>query len=182
MVNYQLGKIYKITSPSCEFIYIGSTTKKYLSQRLTKHKSGCKEWMEGKSNYVSSYSLILFEDVEITLLELCPCNSKDELKARERYYIEKNKNLCLNRNIPGRTKKEWRKDNKEKEKQQRKEYCKNNKDKVKEWNRNKWNKFGEKYNKDKAIIIKCECGSKVRKSGRARHRRSKTHELWELSN
>jgi len=42
MVNYEYGKIYKLTSIETENIYIGSTTKKRLCQRLTEHKSNYK--------------------------------------------------------------------------------------------------------------------------------------------
>ena len=51
MVNYSNGKIYKI-EPICEHneddIYIGSTTKQYLSQRMDKHRSDYKRWQQGK--------------------------------------------------------------------------------------------------------------------------------------
>jgi hypothetical protein len=39
MVNYGNGKIYKIESHLGDKIYIGSTTKQYLSQRMDKHRS-----------------------------------------------------------------------------------------------------------------------------------------------
>ena len=45
MVNYQLGKIYKIYShidpPIC---YFGSTCKKLLCQRMNGHRSSYKQW------------------------------------------------------------------------------------------------------------------------------------------
>ena len=37
MVNYQLSKIYKIVCNITGKIYIGSTTKKYLAERLAQH-------------------------------------------------------------------------------------------------------------------------------------------------
>ena len=39
MVNYQLGKIYKLVDNTNGNIYIGSTCKPYLSSRLVQHKS-----------------------------------------------------------------------------------------------------------------------------------------------
>ena len=79
MVNYQQGKIYKIEN-SNGLIYIGSTTKNYLCERLSQHKSDFKRYKEGKDcRYITSFKL--FENNEqpnITLIELCPCNSKDE--------------------------------------------------------------------------------------------------------
>jgi hypothetical protein len=44
MPNYKQGKIYKIVAidgPDDE-IYIGSTTKKYLSERMSPHRNGYK--------------------------------------------------------------------------------------------------------------------------------------------
>ena len=51
MINYGNGKIYKI-EPICEHdegdIYIGSTTKEKLCQRMTTHRSSYKYWLSGK--------------------------------------------------------------------------------------------------------------------------------------
>ena len=91
MPDYQLGKIYKIIDNTNDDIYIGSTAEKTLAHRLCKHKSDFKRWKEGKSNYVSSYKIIENGNYDIILLESCPCNNRDELKAREKYYIQTNK-------------------------------------------------------------------------------------------
>jgi hypothetical protein len=53
---------------------------------------------------------------DIILLENVSCINKDELKARERFYIETLE--CVNKVIPGRTNQEYAADHKE----QRKEY------------------------------------------------------------
>ena len=45
-----------------------------------------------------NFDIILVENVE-------NCKSKDELKQRERYYIETM--VCCNKNIPCRTREEW---------------------------------------------------------------------------
>lgn len=102
-IDYSLGKIYAITSG--ESVYIGSTVEPTLARRLANHRGGFKAWKKGKSAFLSSYSLIETNDYEITLLELCPCNSRDELTARERHYIQTMN--CVNRNIPGRTPQEY---------------------------------------------------------------------------
>ena len=60
MVNYSNGKIYKIepiNSSDDGDIYIGSTSKEYLSQRLTKHRSEYNRWKKNKTNFIRSYSL-----------------------------------------------------------------------------------------------------------------------------
>lgn len=118
MPDYSRGKIYKITSG--DLTYIGSTTEPTLARRLADHKSSYKKHKEGKRGGCSSFSLIETGQYEITLVELYPCGSKDELTARERFYIETNE--CVNKIIPGRTSKEYWAANPEKykEKQKRK--------------------------------------------------------------
>jgi len=102
MPNYQNGKIYKITSG--DIIYIGSTCEPTLARRLAKHVANYTGFKKGKDHFISSYTLIETGQYEITLIELFPCGSKDELTARERFHIETNE--CVNRSIPGRTKEE----------------------------------------------------------------------------
>ena len=48
MINYKYGKIYKITSEHTNKIYVGSTCKKLLSQRLTFHRKNYKKWKKEK--------------------------------------------------------------------------------------------------------------------------------------
>lgn len=78
-------------------IYIGSTTKQYLSQRLAKHKSDYKRYLQKKRNYTTSYDLLKLGETTIILLEKCPCDSKDELRAREQYYLDLYNTTCVNK-------------------------------------------------------------------------------------
>ena len=147
-INYNNGKIYKIEAINGEEgdIYIGSTTKQYLSQRMTKHRENYNRWKQGKHHKVSSYDLFEkygISNCQIILLENCPCESKDQLHARESHHI---KTLnCINKCIPGRTRREYYEDkkdqvlernkqyrivNKERVSGQRKQYYQDNKDKV----------------------------------------------------
>ena len=138
MVNYNNSKIYKIVDNTNNNIYIGSTTKKYLSTRLSEHKSKYKRFLEGKSKSgFTSFDIIKNNDYDIILLELVICNSKCELHKKERYYIETLD--CINNNIPGRTRKEYQK-----------EYIKDNKDKLKEYQKKYRKKYYENY-KDKTL-------------------------------
>jgi len=183
MVNYQKGKIYKIISPHTEKCYVGSTTKDRLSNRLAGHRS---DFKMGKN--MSSKYILELGDYEIVLLELYPCNSKDELHARERYYIE---NLdCVNQCIPGRSIKEWHQDNKDILSQKSKEYRLKNKDiinqQLKEYrlkNKDIINQQCKEYrlkNKDaiaenSKIKITCECGCLVRKGSIYKHKKTWIH-------
>ena len=135
MVNYNNGKIYKI-EPNCEHeeeeIYIGSTTKQYLSQRMEKHRSSYKYWKEGKCGKTNSF--ILFEkygveNCNIILLEYINAQSKDELTAKEAEYIKNYK--CINKLLPFQTNEE----RKEKNKDKNKTYRLQNKDKIHEYNK-----------------------------------------------
>jgi len=120
MVNYQLGKIYKLVSNNTGKQYIGSSCQKKLCSRLTGHVN--------KSNKCISREIIEDGNYEIILIENFPCDSKDELHKRERYYIE---NLdCINKVIPTRTKKEYNETNKEHMREQNKERYIVNKDRI----------------------------------------------------
>ena len=99
MVNYNNSKVYKIVSDLGDLVYIGSTTKNYLSSRLAEHRSAYKTRNNGiKKGKFSSYQLFNEygpENCNIYLLELVICDSKNELLARERYHIERIE--CINR-------------------------------------------------------------------------------------
>jgi hypothetical protein len=71
MVNYTESKIYKIISNCGDLIYVGSTTKKYLSSRLAQHKSKYKFYKKGT---ITKSTFQLFdayepENCEIILIE-----------------------------------------------------------------------------------------------------------------
>ena len=120
MPDYSKSKIYKIVCNETGETYYGSTTV-LLSQRIGKHRlyTGCSSWcIIERGNY--DYSLI----------EEFPCESKEQLHKRERWYIENND--CVNARVAGRTQKEYRQDNKEKIQEQTKQYLEANKEKIKE--------------------------------------------------
>ena len=49
MINYSQRKIYHpIVECGEENLYVGYTTKKYLSQRIDKHRNDYKYYQEGK--------------------------------------------------------------------------------------------------------------------------------------
>jgi len=129
MNKYQNGKIYKLVNTEGTLTYIGSTTQ-VLAKRKANHHSNYKNWKNGKYHFVSSYKI--FDDDEdgcqIVLLEAFPCETKEELEKRERYFIENNE--CVNKVRPTRTKKEYYEDNKEKFSEIMKKYRDENKDKL----------------------------------------------------
>jgi hypothetical protein len=176
MVNYQNSKIYAIRSYQTDDVYIGSTTQP-LSKRIGEHRNDKKKYDVGKTNFVTSFKLLEHPDAYIELIELFPCNTKEELHKREGEII-RNTEHCVNKCIPGRTMQEWRIENKEKLQEQNKQYYKSKKGKI--FNRNKCKKY-YKENKQKiseisAQKIKCECGKEVRKMYIATHKKSEKHQ------
>lgn len=108
-------------SNQTEDIYIGSTSQRLLSERLAKHKCDYKRSLSGnKKSTITSYTLLKFDDIQITFIGHFPCEDKHELEARERFYID-NTN-CINTVIPTRTDKEYRTTNRDNLTQQKKEW------------------------------------------------------------
>jgi len=160
-MNYKNGKIYKIESHLGDKIYIGSTTKQYLSQRLVHHRYDYKEWQSGKRpRRVCSF--ILFdeygiENCDIVLIESYPCDTKDELHAREAHYIRTMS--CVNRVIPGRVQKEYKEDNVERIKVRDKVYREANKERIR-------------------MKIQCDCGSVYSYNDKSRHFKCNKHLIY----
>ena len=133
MVNYQLGKIYKIVDNTNGNIYIGSTCEPTLSRRLAQHKATYNQYVKGNSTFVTSFEILKNGSYEIVLIESYPCNSKDELHSREKFYIENN--TCVNKYIPTRTKNEYYEANKEQIREYQKQYNETNKEHRQEYYR-----------------------------------------------
>ncbi len=128
MINYNNSKIYKIISHSNpELIYYGSTTQT-LSKRMVEHRSNYKTI--NKRN-ISSNKILCFEDAIIVLVELYPCNSKEELIKKESEYILNND--CVNKiKIMGGDKKKRSKIYYNNTIEDKRNYYEKNKDKIKE--------------------------------------------------
>jgi len=145
MPNYQLSKIYKLICNDPDLIYYGSTTQKYLCSRLGQHKKSYKNGINITSKY-----LFYKGEVSIILIEDFPCDNINQLNAREAEFIRNNK--CVNKNILGKTIKEYRNDNKE-------QILENKKEK-----------------------ITCECGSLISKINLSNHKKTKKHLINHLIN
>ena len=130
VLDYSKGKIYKIWSPSQDIQYIGSTTQE-LSRRLGNHKKNFKLHYSKDSkynHYYTSYEVLKCEDCRIDLLESYSCNNKTELLQKEGHYISSN--ICVNKIIAGRSRKQYRIDNKQKIAKRMKDYQEINKEKI----------------------------------------------------
>ena len=149
MPNYQLGKIYAIRSYLTDEVYIGSTCSP-LSARMSGHRSAYKLYLEGKGNNVSSYEVLQHGDAFIELLEEFPCANRVQLCKREGELIRATD--CVNKNVAGRTRKQYRDDHKVGIKQ----YRKDNKDKIKQYyqdNKIETSAYGKQYREDNKVKI-----------------------------
>ncbi len=187
-MDYQNGKIYKLSSFETDKVYVGATIQ-LLYKRKSKHKSNYKNWLIDKHcDYITSYEIIKYGDFDIILLEEYPCDNKEQLHARERYYIEKLN--CVNKNIPGRKKKEYYQDNKIEMREKSKKHYWDNRMKMIEYSRKRYQdnkikmlEYHRKfYQKNKKIITEknsekftCECGSFIRIISKRNHYKSKKH-------
>ena len=157
MVNYANSKVYKIWSTQGNKIYVGSTTKQYLSQRMDKHRECYRQWEKTSQRFITSFLIFDeygLENCFIELLEYKECNSKDELIKIEGKHIRELD--CVNKRIEGRTRKEHYEENRD-----------HNID------------YATKYrNENKEIIAEnhnCECGGKYRFSNKSYHLKTIKH-------
>ena len=93
---FNKGKIYKLVSSQTDLIYIGSTIREDLKLRFSNHKADYNKWLKGGS-YVSSFELLKYNDCEIVLIEKYPCANKHQLFEKEKWYIDSNKEICVNK-------------------------------------------------------------------------------------
>ena len=98
-INYQSGKIYKIVDYTTNKIYVGSTCKPYLANRLADHVAKYNAYLKGKIKITTSGYIIQNGNYDMVLIENYPCNSKDELHQREAHYISTLENV-INKHMP----------------------------------------------------------------------------------
>jgi hypothetical protein len=163
-MNYENGKIYMIR-PMVDHdeneVYIGSTTKYYLSDRLAKHRETYEKYKVGYG--CGRYAVYdIFDkygshNCQIYLLETVNAKSKDELFAREGYHIRNTK--CLNKvNPSGQTREEYL--------EKKRQYRIDNKDKIQEY---------VDMRKEK---VNCECGGSYTLNNKTHHLKTKKHILF----
>jgi len=202
----KVGRIYKIKSPNIDKVYIGSTSKT-LEDRFKNHYRSYNSWLKGTSGRITSFDIIKEGHAYIELVEEHEMITRKDLERKEGETMKKTDN-CVNKNVAGRTDKEYYDENKDKICKKVYEYRLKNKDKVLErckeyYDENKqkickrMNEYYDenkqkickrvneyyKKNKDKieakrTQIYECECGGKVTVSHKARHLKSKGHKKW----
>lgn len=129
MPNYANGFIYKVVGNG--LTYYGSSTKSSCAARMVQHRYDAKRYMEdGNRRVPASVVCFLKGDARIELVEKFPCECRDELLKRERFYIENNE--CVNKCMPTRTIKEWHEEHKEEIKEYKAEWHKQHYDPVRQ--------------------------------------------------
>ena len=134
--KYHNSKIYQITDVGYNKCYIGSTTEE-LCMRMARHRADYKKFLNGKRRLNTS-SFDLFdefgvENCKIELIEYYKCDTLQELQRKEGEHIKNTE--CVNKKVEGRTKREWREDNRDKIKEQNRKYKEQNRDKINEYKR-----------------------------------------------
>lgn len=190
--KYSRGKIYRIYSDVSNKIYIGSTIQP-LSKRMGLHRS--------EKNETISRTMIQEDGIEnchIVLLEDYPCENKEQLLMRERYWIETID--CINKRKSILTQEEqvdynrqWYEENREKLSEHKKQYYQENHDKILEYakqyrqeNHDDILEYKKQYyqkNRDEISekgrqTHTCECGSTITIRNISRHSQSLKHQRF----
>lgn len=137
--RYSNASIYTIRNYKDDsLIYVGSTISP-IHKRLCSHKANCKNGKPG-----SLYSHIIdndWSDWYLELYERFPCNDRAELCKREGEVIREIG--TINKNVAGRTQKEWYENNHDKHLESLKNWRENNPNYMKEWRDNNRTKYSE---------------------------------------
>ena len=169
--KYNNSCIYKIWKHN--FIYIGSTCD--FKRRMIEHKSICNNINSTKYNF-KIYQTIrlhggwdLFE--KLVVQNVC-CENRKELREIEGEFI---KNIgTINCQISGRTKKQYREDNRDKIAEYTKQYYENNRNKIAEYTKQYREDNRDKILERKKQKIICPiCSVLTTKQHIKRHQKSK---------
>jgi hypothetical protein len=198
-IDYSKTIMYKIVSKDLDndFIYVGSTTQ--FSTRKNAHKNKCL-YVDDKAYNYKIYKTIRenggWNNFQMIEIEKYPCKDKNESSARERYWTEFYHGN-MNGNVPGRNRKMFVSDNKDKISKYQKQYREKNRDELNEYGRNRYHdnkedrlKKVKEYREANAEAIKlkksqkhdCECGGRYSHSAKSVHLRSNKHVKWLKSN
>ena len=186
--------------------YIGSSCQ-LLSKRMAWHRQAYQQTINRNRPLYQKMNAIGVKNFYIELLEEYPCDNVEQLRRREGEMIRELKPV-LNKDIAGRTDKEWSMDNPEKIKEYKKQYGKIHKEQIKDYNKQyrennidmikqqqklyhqknkeKRNKQSSEYqpkNKDtinekRSVQCECECGGHYTLRHKARHCKTIRHQNY----
>jgi hypothetical protein len=152
-------------------VYYGSSELPTLKDRMDIHIQHFNAWKTNNDNvYCSSFKVLENDNYKYDIIEVVYFDTKYELREYERPLIEGQ--ICVNKNVPNRTQKEWYEANPN----YNKDYYQENKDKMKEqiqvadYYKNNKDKVNKKFT--------CSCGGRYTHIHKARHIKSKKHQKW----
>ena len=197
MNRYENGKIYFITDLNYTKFYYGSTCES-LTRRFARHKYSFRRYVENDKTYrmgnTTSFNLFNefgISNCKIELVCLCPCNTKEELLAKEGQYIRENE--CVNKNIAGRTQQDYVNEHRDQIYERNRNYQRNNGDKISQTQHEKYIRNSEYYkqkarenhqekkdqiHEKKNTVIICGCGKQTTNSNKRRHEKCQYHQNW----
>ena len=91
----QVGYVYKLSSPSTNKVYIGST-RLSMHDRLIRHRACFRRYNRRKGNYTTANELLMYPDCDCETIETVHFNDILFLRQRESYHIFNNDN-CVNK-------------------------------------------------------------------------------------
>ena len=169
MKNYSMYKI-SCKDPNITEIYIGSTGN--FKMRESRHKSSCNNKNDKNHHNLKVYKYIRanggWTNFNMTKISDFECDNTIEKLKEERRLVQA-LGATLNKQIPGRTQKEYKQDNKVKIEKYQKEYNIKNKVKIEKYqkdNKEKTKKYDKEYqkkNKDKIEKYQKEYREKKRR-------------------
>ncbi len=94
-----LGRVYRISAPTCGKVYVGST-RTTLASRLGRHRRDMRGYKRGTYHYVSSFDVLEHPNATIDLLEEAEYHDVQQFREREAHWITRH--ASCNRIMPGR--------------------------------------------------------------------------------
>ena len=176
---YNHGIIYKLCCKDLTIkdVYVGSTCA--FRMRKAAHKSDCNNENSKKYNR-NVYKFIRdhggWDNWDMIEIKKVNCETKRELEKEERAVLEM-LGGTLNSIVPTRSHKEWAEANNTKRTKYKTEWYESNKERIIQKKKMKYHANKDAINeKAKTEMIKCECGSTIRKDGKIEHLKSLKHQ------
>ena len=169
---YNNGIIYKLCckDTTIKDIYVGSTCA--FRMRKNSHKSHCTNENSNAYNY-NVYKFIRdhggWDNWDMIEIKKVNCETKRELEKEERAVLEQ-LGGTLNKHVPSRSKEE--------KKEKKKVRDQKNKDKISEWHQLHYEANKETILEKQREKFNCECGSILRKAGKANHIKTNKHQKY----
>ena len=187
--NQILGRIYKLTSPQTDKVYIGSTSQT-LHARLADHRKDYTRYINGKIAHLRSCDIMHYGDIQIELMFEGLVDHIHILNQMEGEFIQSDPN-CVNAQVAGRSSKEYYDQNVEHILNYKKRYRSEHKELTAEINHRCYERTRDKILSQKKeyykqnleaihdrrrVILTCEaCGSNYQRGNTSQHLKSQKH-------